>query len=441
MFDFVGRWRAAIVPTLLFLLVFGVHVTSRVITSFDSGWAVYVSRSIVREGNVSLNEYAPQIRAKRLHGIRKIDGKFYNFFPVGTSLVAAPVVALFEAAPSYVVTWLPGFPRAAKLLVENGKVPTAANAHLEMERAAASVIVAVTAIVLFFTAKYFLSIPGALLVAMIFSFCTPAWSTGSRALWPHAPTMMLLSLAVYLLVAASRRPYLAQFAALPLGFSFVVRPSNITSIVVLTVYVLLVYRQFFWRYVVWGSLIALGFAWFNYDIHGTVIPKYYQPSRVHSHPNFYEAFLANLFSPSRGLFVFAPVFLLSTFALFRRNVLGDRRLAFALALIIVLHTYLISSFPNWWGGHAYGPRYMSDMVPYFVVLLIPYVAMITESKQHWVPATVMLVLLVPSFALNKIGATRWSTLSWNVIPNNIDDDQSRVWDWSDPQFLRLSNSR
>jgi hypothetical protein len=424
--------------TLLFT-VYSIHATSKVTTSYDSGWAIYVSRSILHEGNVNLNEYRRQIRARKRYGVRKINGNFYNFFPVGSSLLALPVVALFEAMPEYIVSTVPGFPRAALRLREDGIVPNAANAHIEMERASTSIFIALTAMFVFLTARCFLSASGSFLLGLIFAFCTPAWSTGSRALWPHAPTMLLLSATVYLLVKAKKKPSLSQYAALPLALSFVVRPSNIVSILFFSCYVAFTHREYFLRFIGWGLLIAGGFVLFNYEIHGKVIPKYYRPGRIRSHPHLLEALAANLVSPSRGIFVFSPVFLLAFIAPFRAWVLQDSaKLVAYLIAICVFHTLLVSSFPNWWGGHAYGPRYMSDLCSYLTLLLIPFVHLLEQSRKRWLYASVMLLLLIPSFLLNKIGATRQTTLFWNVIPRNIDEDQSRVWDWHDPQFLRFS---
>jgi hypothetical protein len=34
------------------------------------------------------------------------------------------------------------------------------------------------------------------------------------------------------------------------------------------------------------------------------------------------------------------------------------------------------------------------------------------------------------------GAMRTAPMYWNVIPDNIDQNLSRLWDWKDPQFLR-----
>jgi len=51
------------------------------------------------------------------------------------------------------------------------------------------------------------------------------------------------------------------------------------------------------------------------------------------------------------------------------------------------------------------------------------------------------VLADASFLLHSQGATRRETLDWNTIPNNIDENPSRAWDWRDPQFAHVKSAR
>jgi hypothetical protein len=44
------------------------------------------------------------------------------------------------------------------------------------------------------------------------------------------------------------------------------------------------------------------------------------------------------------------------------------------------------------------------------------------------------VLATASLAIHAQGALRGAPMFWNVLPDNIDQNPSRLWDWSDPQF-------
>jgi hypothetical protein len=119
----------------------------------------------------------------------------------------------------------------------------------------------------------------------------------------------------------------------------------------------------------------------------------------------------------------------------------------ALALtVLCLHVALVSSFLAWHGGHCYGSRYSSDMVPWFALLAIVAI----EARRRWnavnptgpsplrdrLEWSFALLLLIWSIGLNGIGATSIRASYWNAIPTNVDQDHRRLWDWRDPPFLR-----
>ena len=103
--------------------------------------------------------------------------------------------------------------------------------------------------------------------------------------------------------------------------------------------------------------------------------------------------------------------------------------------VVVAHWVTISFVPHWWGGWTYGPRLFSDMVPFLVVLAVPAVAVLAERDRAPVTAWLAVSALVTaSFLINAEGAWTWSSWCWNATPS-VDSKPSRVWNWSDPQFL------
>jgi hypothetical protein len=115
-----------------------------------------------------------------------------------------------------------------------------------------------------------------------------------------------------------------------------------------------------------------------------------------------------------------------------------RLLALILVGVIVAHWVVISSFPDWHGGHSFGPRYFADMVPYLIYFLIPVIAW-SADKRGALRNRLMglfLLLALASFAINLSGAVNKATNRWNSVPTDIDKSPRRLWDWSDLQFLR-----
>ena len=90
------RYNQYIIFILIFLIVFITHFFSKNITSFDSLWSIPTAFSIVKEGNTDLDEYFPITQQFQDHTVANYFGHVYNFYPIGTSLLAVPVVWLVD---------------------------------------------------------------------------------------------------------------------------------------------------------------------------------------------------------------------------------------------------------------------------------------------------------------------------------------------------------
>jgi hypothetical protein len=426
------------------LLVSLTHALSPIATSFDSRWAIYTAESIVHQGNTDLDEYEEEIAQNQFYAIERADGHYYCLFPLGPALLAVPFVwALEELVPRW--AWVAGLLRSPALLADgmgdDSGSPTSLilRRHALVERLIASFIVALSAGVIYLIGRQFLSGPPCLLLAGIYAFGTSAWSTASRALWQHGPSMLMLAIAVYLLLLARKKPALAQFASLPLAFSYVIRPTNSISIALLSMFVAHRHRKYLLRYLLWGVVIAIPFVVYNWATYRALLPPYYAAQRVFSRAHFWEALAGNLVSPSRGLLVFSPVFAFSIVGLVckRRNRQMES-LDYFLVAIIGLHLVAISSFPHWWGGHCYGPRFFSDMVPYLTYFLIPVLSGLAglPARRRMAAVSGFVLLAAASLFMHYRGAVTWDVYQWNAEPVSVDVDPARLWDWRDPQFLR-----
>ncbi len=199
------------------------------------------------------------------------------------------------------------------------------------------------------------------------------------------------------------------------------------------------YRGYLFRYLLWGGTLAIGFILFNYSIYYAPLPTYYLPGRVANNPHFSEALFGNLISPARGLFVFSPIFIFSFLGLISKaRKQKFEILDYFLIVIILLHWIVISNFAHWWGGWSFGPRFFSDMVPYFIYFMVPIMGNIAKSRgiRKIVVITIFCILIMFSLLVHYMGANSRATQNWNVFPVNVDLKSSRVWDWSDLQFLK-----
>lgn len=410
------EYNQYVILLLIFFAVFISHVLSDNITSFDSRWSIHTVMSIIKTGDTNLDEYQEMIEKEKYYAVENIDGHSYSMFPIGASIIAVPFVYIFDAIDINVI-----------------------KKHPKVELFVASFVIALAAVFIYLIARLFIDKKSSFWVSFIFAFCTPAWSTASRALWQHGPSMLMLTITLYLILLARKKPWLIQFASIPLAFSYVVRPTNAIPVFLLSLYVLIQYRKYFLRYLIWAVSIVIPFLLFNFAIYHSFLSPYYLPQRIASNPHFFEALAGNLISPARGLFIFSPVLLFSIYGV----VLKIRNKEFAtldyfLLGIIFLHWIAISSFRHWWAGHSFGPRLFSDMVPYFVYFLVPIIAEISKLKgtRKVIFSSGFFCLILVSFFIHYRGANNWDVYVWNAEPVNVDVKPARVWDWQDIQFLR-----
>ena len=75
-----------------------------------------------------------------------------------------------------------------------------------------------------------------------------------------------------------------------------------------------------------------------------------------------------LFSSNRGLFVWAPVYLLSVLGGWKLA-LKDRPLVILFGAIVGLQLYIVGSWHAWDGGDAFGPRFWLGLTPVAIVCL------------------------------------------------------------------------
>jgi hypothetical protein len=446
----------------VFLFVLLVYVVSPNATPFDSRWVVHTATSLLHERNANLDEYLPLLERDEFYAIECVprqgprlypigsrehcpDGHYYNFYPIAVPLLAAPGVLALEAALAL------GRPVLAPLA---DRMSTDARRNLlrgdlirssmAVELILGSAITALGAALFFLLARSFLGVTAALMLAGLLAFGTPAWSTASRAMWMHGPSLTLHCLVLLLLVAGERKKIWIDVSAAVLALAFFVRPTNALLVIAATLFVAIHHRDRLARFVGWALPVTAGFVAINWSMYGAVLAPYMYVTRPNApglsmHPAFGEALAGQLISPSRGLLIYLPFVLFSIYgailSLRRPNHPIDRYVA----AIPIPHYLLISIYQDWSGGHSFGPRYFADIVPLFVYLLIPVLRRFGErplTAGRRAAAAGLVVTGLFSVWVHARGALAWSTYEWNTIPAGLRSDPSRLWDWRDPQFLR-----
>lgn len=117
-------------------------------------------------------------------------------------------------------------------------------------------------------------------------------------------------------------------------------------------------------------------------------------------------------------------------------------LAFCAAWFLV-HWVVVSSFPHWWGGHSYGPRLMLESVlPLGLALIETGRAFVLSGVGLHRPILAALLAGTGLFGLGVHvvqGLYDPATQAWSRHPD-IDRHPSRLFDWSEPQWLATRQS-
>jgi hypothetical protein len=168
---------------------------------------------------------------------------------------------------------------------------------------------------------------------------------------------------------------------------------------------------------------------------GEPLPPYYRPQRL-TGSTYGTALLGNLVSPSRGLFVFSPLFLVPL--VFLRSTVTALRREKPLALIAVVwpiaHLLLISRLRHWWAGYSFGPRFCTDIVPGLFVLLCATLSVALSTRRHVATLVVAVLGTFSCLVHTAQGLYSRAPKEWNVEPS-VDQHPELVFDWRYPQFL------
>lgn len=412
----------------------------------DSALTVPTALSLSRTASLSLSphEGSPLLNH---YAAWEFDGEIINAFPWTVAIFAVPVVIVNDTL-------------AAAGISDSTASLVAAADTWDLEKLTAALVSAITAMLL--AELVFQRLTGragrwrvgwGLAAAALFAFGTSAWSTASRSLWQHGPSILLITLALLLAtllaerVPNALRGRIAVVLAVALGvttaLSYTVRPTNAIIVAL--------FSWWTWRQRALGPYVlavaSTGALWALYNLSQGIgaVPFYYQSNRIGLHAAFPEALAANLLSSGRGLLVFSPFVIIALLTILRRF---DQRRGDGLELLCAVAAIsmwiVVSLFPHWWAGHSYGPRFMADTIPFLMVLLVPVFAFITDGfapdapRSHRNSARTLLgaVVLLGAWSAVAHGQGAWSEAAhcWNRVPVDVDEAPERIWSMSDPQL-------
>jgi hypothetical protein len=452
----------AIIAALLFGVVFLIHAVSPVSQSADSFWTVPVMLSVLSAGHTALDDYPRLLREKGHQGLECVTADYrviptsvaygcpaashyYYWYPIATPLVALPLMIAADTAmrivgPSALGVAGAHLGPAAQAFLQRDYLAS----HLLVEALLRSIIAALATVLLFLTARFYLG-GSAIMLALLFACGTSAWSTASRALWQVGPAILMLTLALYLLSLAGRRPALLSCTATPLMLAYFIRPTFSIVLALVGTYVFLHHRERFWKWLLLATVTAAPFLAYDVYVYHRPLQSYFTLGLFFSPTpgnlgQILTAFAGHVLSPSRGLLIFSS-FLVFTLARiwfsFRRH--GMTPLVYYLAAAIAIHWIVISDFRSWTARHGYGPRLFIDVLPLFLFFLIPaLLSLWLDEPRRSLSAAFYLCVLISVF-IHYRGSAYWAPYEWNG--SQADITAKHTGDGWDPNSCAVSFQR
>jgi hypothetical protein len=269
------------------------------------------------------------------------------------------------------------------------------------------------------------------------------WVVGSQAPWLHGSVAFFLTLSLLLLVPGPSVRWRLAASGLAMAGAVCARPTSVVFALPLALWALAALRaRSLWLLVPAGAVgvVLLAYNWTAFgtlagglaEIEALGHAKHAVEGSVTDEP--LVSFAGTLLSPSRGLFVYTPWVLL-VLALLPRTwarVATSRPLR-AVLLGLLPFFAIVGSYSVWWGGWSFGPRYWTETMPLFGVLLGFSVAWAREHSRVWLAGLGVSVGL--SIGIQAVGAFYYPS-SWNEHPAPIDLDHDRLWDWKDTELHR-----
>jgi hypothetical protein len=415
----------ALLLAVLSFLVF--NANGRLISAADTFAARYLPFSILRNHSVLVDPVLSSVAQGRTPPAARgedgtafwimtgRDGHLVSKYPLVVPIAVAP---LYLPAVRYLdsVDWDPHIAdKVARI----------------MEKLSASLIAALSVALLYLLLRRRTSPSTAALLSLVYAFGTTAWVISSQALWMHGLAQLFIIATMWLITGPST-PIRVAMAGLLCALIAANRPPDTILAAALGLFGLRwAGRRWTW-FVLSGAVPVLLTVAYNLGTVGHLAGAY----ALSVHPtdfndNLPEGIAGLLLSPTRGLFVFSPFLLfvpgLLLCALRER---GTRALTLTLCAAIVAQV-VGYAMVDWRQGIAWGPRWLTDMVPLLVWMLPPIVARLSMAGR-WLFG----VACVVSVAIQAIGAFWYTGATDTALLTMKTDDRMRpMWDIRHAAFI------
>jgi hypothetical protein len=405
------RLRTSLLIGLCCLLIYNANLRS--ITAGDTYPARYLPFAILQFHTIFLDPVA------KVAAQGRGEGAFWLLHrPAGHIISVYPIVVPLLVAPLYV-------PAIAYLHLRGWSDQRLDHIAKVMEKLAASFVAALSVSLLYLLLRRRTKASIALLLTLAYAFGTTTWVISSQALWQHGMAELLVIGALLFFTATCTVPRTLA-AGLLLGLIACNRPPDVFLAAALGCYGL------FWAGRRRALLLAVAavlpmvlLLLYNFRAAGNLLGGYGVIGKAQFFSHDLLAGVAGLLvSPTRGLLVFSPFLLFLALAWrYRPRSREERGLTLAMCAGVAIQILLYAK-SDWRGGLSWGPRYMTDLLPLLMWMLVPVVAALRGFGR-----ACFLVATGVAIAIEAIGAFSYSgslDLPIYAGDRNVDEHDMRA---------------
>lgn len=406
----------------------------------DPRYTLIVSQSILENQTIALDTYADDIiwgepaNFEQNFNIIERNGRFYNYFPAGPSVLSVPFVAIARLA---------------------GWDMRQAADNINAQRLLSSLSLVALLWLMIAIARAFLPWQPSLLITAVSLFGSSLISTMGVALWSINFSVLAIACALLLLVrreAELDKTIHPILLGICLFLAYFARAAAAAFILPLFIY--LAYRswtvsgaergrrlQELWGTAVTAALLLALFLLWSRLTFGSWLPIYYSATRLQvARTSAWVGLIGNLFSSGRGLFIYAPTIILLLIGL---RWLWRQPLAWFCWGWIALHMLVLLRGTQWWGGDSFGPRILTElMLALFLLTLLGWQRLRQQKTTHLRRGFAAAYLLLGLFGIwlhTVQGLYNYNTALWNVVASHqpvppFTEPLGDLFSWQYPQF-------
>lgn len=403
---------------ILSFIIFNLNINS--LGSGDTIPARLLPLNILSGDGLYFDKYTDylQNRYHTIYYFTQFNGHYISSYPILTGLIAVPLYL-----PFYIYFNLIGVVDVNSLY----------NISTALQKICASLLAGLS-VGLFFILinKISNNIKTGIIFSLIFAFCTQTFSVSSQALWQHGTANLFMIISQIFLI---RKFYLWSlvFAV----FSFWSRPNFFLYLIIIYFFIVIrnksgriIYSIFF----LLGTIILVGY---NLYFFNSLFGGYSNQTGTFSLNNPISNIFGLLFSPTRGVIFYTPLFIFSLLSiLFWREINKTHenlKIIFVLNYIYFISGLILNSFWGcWWGGHSWGDRLLTDIAVSAIILCYYFYINIRSRLLK----LILYLFVIYSVFIQSVGVCCYSNSKWDSIPNNVDLNIGRLWDFTDNPILR-----